>query len=367
MKKVLAALIGLTILIFAVITCSVSASNRNGATPDSATNLEATPLQAIFTETDTQRPTLPPKTQSPSSSDASQTKETELTNQTQPSSESAEGVADLYAIENNYHIDEYLFDKHPSVDYGTIIEEYEYDSDAAGDKKYCNILLPPGYSADNDYPVMYVIHGWDGSHTDQIEPDSYLQLLYGNMLKENLTIPMIIVNVDMYTDKLADKDSKTDEELRDIYDKVWDDIIYDLMPEIENNFFVKPGKDNTALAGVSHGGTEALMTYFQHPEKFGYVASYAADPGVIPTNFYEEEYLNRAIFDKFPIPETEPYYLYLAVGTDDEYGIDVTVAYHEELDKYGMKNQTDVVEGYEHDYFFWRLCFYNFLNKIFTV
>ena len=137
------------------------------------------------------------------------------------------------------------------------------------------------------------------------------------------------------------------------------------MPQIEDTFYVKPGRDNTAIAGVSHGGTEALMTYFQYPEKFGYVAAYASDPGIIPTDFYEEEYLNRPIYDKFPIPGFQPYYLYMAVGTDDEYGIDVTVAYRDELNKQGMRNQTDIVEGYEHDYYFWRLCFFNFLNKIF--
>ena len=357
MKKILALAICLIIPLFVVITCIASASEEHGATPNSATILEATPIEAVNTLSP------PPGTQAVAST--SQKTESTQAENSEPSSEADPNVFDPYATENDYMIGDYMFDKHPNTDYGKILEEYEYDSDAAGDKKYCNILLPPGYCADYDYPVMYVIHGWDGSHTDQIEPDSYLTLLYGNMLKENLTIPMIIVNVDMYTDKLADKDSKTDEDLRDIYDRVWDDIVYDLMPEIENNFFVKTGRENTALAGVSHGGTEALMTYFQHPEKFGYVASYAADSGVISTNFYEEEYLNRAIFDKVPIPENEPYYLYMAVGTNDEYGTDVTVAYHEELDKYGMKNQTDVVEGYEHDYFFWRLCFYNFLTKIF--
>lgn len=365
MKKVLSVLLCLVILVFTLTTCTVSVADRHSSTPDNAaTDLEATPeaVRIIAEYQSFPQETQPAEALTDVESDVEQFiyEEEIITTVT-------DAVFDPYAIENEYVIGDYFFDKHPSTDYGKIIEDYEYESDAAGDFKYCNILLPPGYSADYDYPVLYVIHGWDGSHTDQIEPDSYLQILYGNMLKENLTVPMIIVNVDMYTDKLEDKDNKTDEELRDIYDKVWDDIIYDLMPEIENNFYVKPGRDNTALAGVSHGGTEALMTYFQHPEKFGYIASYAADPGVIPTDFYEEEYLNRAIFDKFPIPDVEPYYLYLAVGTDDEYGIDVTVAYRDELNKSGMRNQTDVVEGYEHNYFFWRLCFYNFLYKIFKI
>ncbi|MBQ3416936.1 MAG: hypothetical protein IJH32_03795 [Ruminococcus sp.] len=360
MRKILALLMCFMLVVLTLSACTAAASDELSATRDSvSTRSEATPSEAIKTEEPTEASTI----YTASAETDSNTEQTVAASQALPAEDSP--VFDPYAIENNYDIGSDILEKHSDTDYGKIIENYEYDSDAAGDKKYCNILLPPGYGDDEEYPVMYVIHGWDGSHTDQIEPDSYLQLVYGNMLKQGLTVPMIIVNVDMYTDKLSDKDSKTDEELRYIYDKVWDDIIYDLMPEIEEAFYVKTGRENTALAGVSHGGTEALMTYFQHPEKFGYVASYAADPGVIPTDFYEEEYLNEAIFDKFPVPQIQPYYLYMAVGTNDEYGIDVTVAYRDAFNKEGIKNQTDVVEGYEHDFYFWRLCFYNFLNKIF--
>ena len=57
---------------------------------------------------------------------------------------------------------------------------------------------------------MYVFHGFGGSHDNQIDDDSYLTLLYGNMLHDGLAVPQITVNVDMYTDKQADKDSKSD-------------------------------------------------------------------------------------------------------------------------------------------------------------
>ena len=35
------------------------------------------------------------------------------------------------------------------------------------------------------------------------------------------------------------------------------------------------------------------------------------------------------------------------------------------LDKMGVKNQTDKVDGYGHDHIFWRQCFYNYLTKVF--
>ena len=129
-------------------------------------------------------------------------------------SDSAAGNFDPYAIENRYDIDDEMFEKRDGVDYGTVQKDVSYYSTTAGDNKQCNILLPAGYNENEKYPVMYVFHGFSGSHSDQIDDDSYLTLLYGNMLHDDLTVPMIIVNVDMYTDKQADKESYSEEQLR---------------------------------------------------------------------------------------------------------------------------------------------------------
>ena len=276
-------------------------------------------------------------------------------------------VYDPYTIENHYDISEELFEKRDDVDYGTIEKDVTYYSTTAGDEKQCNILLPAGYDENGQYPVMYVFHGFGGDHTDQIDDDSYLVLLYCNMLHEQLAVPMIIVNADMYTDKLADKENKTDEELRYIYDKAIDDIALDLMPFIEQNYAVKTGRENTAVAGMSEGGAKSLCTGFRWLDRFGYIAAFAPDPGVIPTRFYKGTYWNTPVFDAFPQPtdETTPFYLYLAVGDEDPWNTDVTLYYQEVLDDMGIRNQTDLVEGYEHDYLFWQQCFYNFLSKCF--
>ena len=278
-----------------------------------------------------------------------------------------EARRDPYATDSRYDIDEKMFEKRGDVDYGTVQKDVTYYSKTAGDNKQCNILLPSGYSESQTYPVMYVFHGFGGSHSNQIDTDSYLALLYGNMLRDGLTKPMIIVNVDMYTDKLADKDSKTDEQLRYIYDKAIDDVALDLMPFIEQNYPVKTGRENTAVAGMSEGGAKSLCTGFKWLDKFGYLGAFAPDTGVIPTEYYKGTFWNTPVFEKFPQPtaETTPYYLYMAVGSKDPWNIDCTLYYRDELNKMGVKNQTDLAEGYEHDYKFWRQCFYNYLTKVF--
>ena len=274
-----------------------------------------------------------------------------------------------YEIENRYDIDDSYFEKRGDVDYGTVQKDVTYYSSTAGDDKQCNILLPAGYDESARYPVMYVFHGFGGSHSDQIDTDSYLTLLYGNMLHDGLTVPMILVNVDMYTDKRADKDSKSEEQLRYSYDKAIDDVAVDLMPFIEAHYPVKTGRENTAIAGMSEGGAKSLCTGFQWLDKIGYTASFAPDTNVIPIgDNYMDSYWTVPYFpDGFPQPTADnaPLYLYLTVGSKDPWNIEGTLHYRDVLNEMGVKNQTDYVEGYGHDYKFWRQGFFNFLTKVF--
>ena len=193
---------------------------------------------------------------------------------------------DPYSVENRYDIPDSYFEKKSGVDYGTVQTDVTYYSTTAGDNKQCNILLPAGYDENQTYPVMYIFHGFGGSHSDQIDTDSYVTLLYGNMLNDGLTVPMILVNVDMYTDKQSDKENKTEEQLRYIYDKAIDDVAVDLMPYIEKNYPVRTGREYTAVAGMSEGGAKSLCTGFKWLDKFGYIAGFAPDTGVILTEYY---------------------------------------------------------------------------------
>ena len=277
------------------------------------------------------------------------------------------GSYDPYAVANRYDVGSEMFEKQSGVDYGTLQKDVTYYSSVAGDNKQVNILLPAGYDESQTYPVTYVFHGFGGDHNTHIDTDSYLVLLYGNMLDKGLTVPQILVGMDMYTDKLADKDAKTEEELRFIYDKAIKETGVDLMPFIEEHYPVKTGRENTAVAGMSEGGAKSLCTGFEWLDKFGYIGAFAPDTGVIPTEYYKGTFWNTPYMQEFPQPDESntPYYLYMTVGSEDPWNIDCTLYYRDVLDKMGVRNQTDYVEGYGHDADFWGQCFYNFLSKTF--
>lgn len=281
---------------------------------------------------------------------------------------SAEKTAfDPYATENRYDIPDEMYEKQEGVDYGTLEQDVTYYSTVAGDNKQCNVLLPAGFDSDKTYPVMYVVHGFDADHNSHLYPDSYLVLLYGNLLHEELTVPMILVGIDMYTDKLADKEDKTYEQLRYIYDKVIDEIHADLMPFIESHYPVSAERKDTAVAGVSEGGAKSLCIGFNWLDEFGWIASFAPDGNVIPTGRDSGSFWTDPYMQEFPQPTADnmPYYVYMAVGSEDPWNIDCTFFYRDTLDKMGVKNRTDYVDGYGHDVKFWRQCYYNFLSKAF--
>ncbi|MBQ3285279.1 MAG: hypothetical protein IJH40_06510 [Ruminococcus sp.] len=275
---------------------------------------------------------------------------------------------DPYSTDNVYDLSPALFERQSGTDYGTLLTDVVYFSTTAADDKRVNILLPPGYDENSSYPVLYMIHGWGGDYTGHLYEGSYLHMLYGNMYRDGLAEPMIIVGVDMYTGKMSVKDDLDGYGLRAAYDKTVDDIAVDLMPFMQANYAVAEGRENTAVAGVSEGGAKSLCTGFQWLDQIGYIAGIAPDGNVISVNgYYSDSYWSIPYFDTLPQPteNTMPLYLYLAVGSEDPYNIYSTQYYSEILTDMGIRHQFDYVEGFAHNSDFWRVCMYNFIRKIF--
>lgn len=282
---------------------------------------------------------------------------------------SEEGASrrDPYASENVYEIDTEIFARKNGVDYGTVIADLSYPSTVAGDDKQCNVLLPAGYDESRTYPVMYVVHGFGDWHGDMVNERTYLVTLYGNMLARGLTVPMILVGLDMYTDPAAEKTGKTEAELKESYNKVIEEIHTDLMPFIEKSYPVSTEREDTAIAGISEGAGKALCIGFTWPGEFGWIGAFSPVAGVIPSEFQKDTFWNEPVMQAFPAlsEEETPCYLCLAAGSDDPLSKEPTIYYRDALNECGIRNQTDLVEGYNHSTMFWRLCFYNFFAKVF--
>ena len=72
------------------------------------------------------------------------------------------------------------------------VERVEFDSKVTGGKRPASVYLPPGYSADTRYPVLYLLHGIGGNETHWPGPGAAGAIL-DNLIAEGRAVPMIVV------------------------------------------------------------------------------------------------------------------------------------------------------------------------------
>ena len=73
-----------------------------------------------------------------------------------------------------------------------VVERVEFDSKVTGGKRPASVYLPPGYSADKKYPVLYLLHGIGGNETHWPGPGAAGAIL-DNLIADGDAVPMIVV------------------------------------------------------------------------------------------------------------------------------------------------------------------------------
>ncbi len=128
-------------------------------------------------------------------------------------------------------------------------------------KKY-SIILPRGYSQSNtSYPILYLLHGGSGGHTDWTVKGKASDAL-SVMTASGEADEMIIVMPDA---------GGTLQGYFNGTDGTWmyeDYFFKEFMPYIESTYRVKADKQHRAIAGLSMGGQGTFVYAFRHPELF---------------------------------------------------------------------------------------------------
>lgn len=134
------------------------------------------------------------------------------------------------------------------------VETVEYDSTSAGCKRKMCVYTPPGFSSDQEYPVLYLLHGAVADETGWLK-DGAAAAILDNLYAEKKPVPMIVVmpNGNLPTDALGA------------------DLLDDIIPYVEKHFPVKAGREHRALAGVSAGALQTLDLGPTHPDTFAYI------------------------------------------------------------------------------------------------
>lgn len=217
-----------------------------------------------------------------------------------------------------------------------------YYSSVCEKNKNIAVLLPPDYSEEKKYPVLYVFHGYWGNEMSMVGT----QVLINNMISMGDAKEMIVVYPFIYSSKTKNQCTGFGEpEDWAAYDNCINEVVEDVMPWLKTKFSVLEGRENTAVCGFSMGGREALSIGVAHPELFGYVAAMAPAPGVIPNTMHPGQFKEEDF--KFPEGLT-PKVLMICVGDADGVVTFFPSTYHAALKKNGVEHFWWMVPGSDH-------------------
>ena len=171
-------------------------------------------------------------------------------------------------------------DRREGVKYAEF-QKLTYFSSTAERDTNVNVLLPPDYSEDKEYPVLYILHGFYDNEDWMTRSTVNLNTIYGNLLADGKAEEMIIVMPYIFCDKNMPWCTGMDMANCLAYDNFINDLTTDLMSFIESSFSVATGRENTAITGFSMGGRESMFIGFERPDLFGYIGAVCPAPGLV--------------------------------------------------------------------------------------
>ncbi len=243
-------------------------------------------------------------------------------------------------------------------------EKYTYYSSTAERDTNVNVLLPPNYSEDKEYPVLYILHGFYDNEGWMIRPAVNLSVIYNNLLKNGEAEEMIIVAPYIFCDKEMPYCTGMDLKNCYAYDNFINDLTTDLIPFIESEFSVAKGRENTAITGFSMGGRESLFIGFKRPDLFGYIGSVCAAPGLVeipgsamhPGQMTEEE---------MSFSENEPNLIFVSLSKADGVVGTNPATYCRIMEDNGVEYLSHIMKTTGHDHSSVKPHLYNFLKMLF--
>jgi enterochelin esterase-like enzyme len=168
------------------------------------------------------------------------------------------------------------------------IHHHFYRSAVANDERDYYVYTPPGYdpAAKTTYPVLYLLHGYsdDASGWSAV---GRANVILDNLIAQGKAKPMIVVmplgygTMEMITvgwgvwnrTEVRDKNFANFREA----------LLTEVMPKIESEYRATTDRNSRAIAGLSMGGSESLLTGLNSLDKFAWIGAFSS--GGIPDEF----------------------------------------------------------------------------------
>ncbi|HQZ64505.1 MAG TPA: alpha/beta hydrolase-fold protein [Planctomycetaceae bacterium] len=238
------------------------------------------------------------------------------------------------------------------IERGTL-ETIEYESRTVGTKRRAKVYKPPGYSADQKYPVLYLLHGIGGDENEWVRQGSP-EVILDNLYADKKLTPMIVVlpNGRAATNVTARDPIPKQSPAFAAFEK---DLLDDLIPFVEKTYPVKADRESRALAGLSMGGGQSLNFGLGNLDTFAWVGGFSSAPNT------------KRPADLIQNPEEATMklrVLYVACGDKDSL-FRISEGVHNVLEQKKVPHFYNVIDGGRHDFNVWKSDLYHFSQLLF--
>ena len=139
------------------------------------------------------------------------------------------------------------------------------------------VYLPPNYTPESDYPVLYSMYGYGGNQYSMFNGFLSINVTADKMITRGALKPMIIVVPD-YKNSFAvnstrEQNPNSSGGTIGLYE---DYLIKELIPYIDLHFSTDITRSGRFIEGYSMGGYAALYLGFNYPELFSKIAAHSS-------------------------------------------------------------------------------------------
>lgn len=155
------------------------------------------------------------------------------------------------------------------------VHRHEYRSTVLGETRSLFVYTPPSYEreATRRFPVLYLLHG-AGEDVGGWVNNAPLAPIMDNLIAHSAARPMIVVMPLGHVG--GDFRAANRSEREPAIEAFGQELRESVMPFAEGRYRVSRSREESAIAGLSMGGAQALRIGLAMPERFGAVGAFGA-------------------------------------------------------------------------------------------
>lgn len=181
------------------------------------------------------------------------------------------------------------------------LETFTLHSEILNTDKNCTVYLPDGYDRDTTrcYPILYLLHGAAGCHTDWSEKGNMRQIA-DEAIASGAARPMVVV----MPDASGEGANYTGRHMGyfDVPGWAYERFFFEeFLPGVEAHYRIVADKEHRAISGLSMGGGGTAVYALHHPELFSSACPMSGLLDVFPGPRDYDNAFQHSVVDNSPV------------------------------------------------------------------